>query len=57
MEFDFTTMNETLIVEREESIPKNLDGKELMTIMGMLSVYFHIDQKTLKYDKNYEMSH
>ena len=57
MEFDFTTMNETLIVEREESIPKNLDGKELMTIMGMLSVYFHIDQKTLKYDENYVMSH
>ena len=28
-----------------------------MPVMGMLSVYFHIDNKTLKYDKNYQMNH
>lgn len=57
MEFDFGTLNESLIVERQESIPKVLDDLELMPVMGMLSVYFHIDKKTLKFDEHYVMSH
>ena len=57
MEFDFETLRERIIVEREEQIPKMIGDLKLLPIMGMLSVYFHIDKDTLKYDEEWILTH
>ena len=48
MEYDFENEKENCIVEKRENMPIR-DGLILEPIVGMLSVYFHIDDE-MKFD-------